>query len=103
MINIITCTQCHKSGLFDLEVSFTYDVQNCDSCQHIYTQKWKYWFCNLACLASWWGGNDIDVCGFPCRACLDQGGEPSGFAFGFESNGACDVCHGLKRVLRLGE
>ena len=90
MMYIIHCEQCEKECLFEINLTFTYWQDTCDSCRHSQYHEWKYWFCNLDCLAKWTKENEE---GFPCQNCRH-----TGFNFGFEQNGTCQICKGTKRV-----
>lgn len=97
MINRIQCSNCNKSGTLPLKITYTYKLNSCNECHRNEEAKWKYWFCDLECQSRWWSENRIEIEGFPCRSCL-RGGVSTGFSFGFESNGACEVCNGTGRV-----
>lgn len=98
MMQVITCTQCHKSGALPVRLAFTYDVSSCGVCYQRNDREWKYYFCDAPCLADWWNQNHVDEQGFPCLNCIGKDGQPSGFKHGFEVNGECDTCKGILRV-----
>lgn len=93
MFSVIMCTNCNKSGNFELKLTFTYKMTKCKCCRNFEESKWRYWFCNIDCLDQWYKDTQIKELGYPCEDCRN-----TGFAFGFESNGVCKICRGTKRV-----
>lgn len=97
MLIVITCTQCHKAGIFDVELHFKPNQNRCRSCGHDAARPWIYRFCILACYAKWMQDNNVLENGFPCLDCSIFGLGPStGYTGGIESNGACHTCGGAK-------
>jgi hypothetical protein len=97
MLTIVTCTNCHKSGTFDVEMKFRPKQKYCKSCGHDEATYWHFHFCTIACLLVWMGENNINGDGFPCQDCIDYAtGKPSGFMGGFKQNGKCYSCNGTK-------
>lgn len=97
MMHVITCENCGSHSI-NIEFSFDYSDIQCKECHHSRYEKWKYWFCGLKCFFTWAQKNEVEEKGLPCRSCLGNNGEPTGWAHGFESNGVCDICDGSKRV-----
>jgi hypothetical protein len=95
---IVHCDGCNKSGMFDISFKFILESHLCEKCRHHTAEEWDYNFCNIACLMDWLRKNKIEEEGFPCRACHNMEGKPTGFAWGFEANGVCKTCNGDKRV-----
>lgn len=93
MLMIVRCTHCSEEGQFDVHLTFMYHVENCDK-GHLHTSEWTFNFCDLDCMSEWLEANYIKTKGIPCQSCHE-----TGWAFGFEQNGLCDVCKGIKRVL----
>jgi len=98
MLTIIHCDACKKSGMFDFELKFHLESHLCEKCHHHTMDAWTYYFCNIACMMDWLQKNEIADKGIPCRDCRDLSGNPTGFRWGFESNGTCDTCKGSMRV-----
>lgn len=93
MMMIIPCTQCHCEGQFDLHLTFTYRWSTCNL-SHGHSNEWTFYFCNIKCMTDWLELLDIKNKGIPCQSCHN-----TGWLFGFEQNGVCDVCDGTLRVL----
>lgn len=98
MLTIIHCDQCRKSGMFDIEFKFNLESHLCEKCHHHEMEYWTFHFCNTNCLMTWLRENEIEEKGLHCRDCKDLKGKPTGFRWGFESNGICTTCNGTKRV-----
>jgi hypothetical protein len=90
---VIACSECFKSGMFDLNLKFTHRLRNCSKCHHVGDDAWTYWFCNTECMFKWLKENKVEEEGFPCQDC-----QLTGFAYGFKQNGTCQVCQGTKRI-----
>jgi hypothetical protein len=100
MISLCRCTQCKKSGHFDVTLKFDHEIQHCNECHNIKTLFYTYLFCNVDCLFSWLNDKQIEKLGFPCQSCANHKNdfEPTGFLAGHESNGICTTCNGSKRI-----
>ena len=98
MIEVLKCTNCEKSERLPVILTVMYEVNECDKCHYHRESAWKYYFCNLTCQMDWLVSLNIRVGGVPCRMCVDTKDVPTGFAFGYESNGVCKTCNGNKRV-----
>lgn len=99
MLKIIHCDQCDKKGRFDIHFQFEYKTDTCGKCHHTETNKWQYFFCDVACMFTWLKQNEIEEKGFPCQNCFSfETQEATGYLAGFESNGLCPTCQGSKRV-----
>jgi hypothetical protein len=103
MFTRLYCTQCNKPGSLELMVKFLYQVKTCQHCHHLEPGDWSYNFCNLECMFKWFKEQQVEELGFPCLACVSCWGpidksQPTGFAFGSETHGICQVCNGNKRV-----
>src|SRR5688572_19311258 len=97
MFSPVYCTYCNKTGVFDLEMVYTYKVYGCDHCHRDTRLTWKYWFCDLKCQTAWWQSLEIAERGLPCQGCM-VAGFPTGFESGFETNRTCRTCNGALRV-----
>jgi len=98
-MQIIGCTNCKKTGAFKIQLIVVYDENQCECCNNFTQGKWTYYFCDTECEKQWSVSNEINTKGFKCLNCLDITGKPTGFAFGYESNGVCETCNGTKRVI----
>jgi hypothetical protein len=110
MITIIRCERCNGSGSLDCTLKFLAKINFCNECHQSKSAEWSYVFCTLTCMFEWFRENQIEELGFPCSACLGQPIQPpavrrhylppvpTGFKFGSEAHGPCDVCQGTKRV-----
>lgn len=94
--DLIKCTECDKSGIFDIQLSFEYQQKVCDKCHHVDNYFWQYYFCKTDCMFNWLRKNNIETEGFPCQSCRE-----TGYAFGFQQNGICKTCNGTKKVKKL--
>lgn len=93
MLKIISCNQCRKQENLTISFKFEYCLKSCKSCYHSKDFHWNYYFCNLECFLKWFRENQIEEQGFPCQQCRS-----TGFAYGFEENGICEICCGTKRI-----
>jgi hypothetical protein len=102
MLTIITCTQCHHSGGFEIEYVFHAREPSCRECMQDRYPGWKMYFCNLKCFAAWWDTNKVEKRGVPCQECRNpmEGPGPTGHQFGIKENGSCAFCKGDKAVKR---
>ena len=114
MIQTIQCSYCGLDGTFAIRLSFEESRYHCNSCHNSKKDTWDDWFCDLNCLFNWLKVNKIEEEGYPCRDCLETGEydpkkindpanhlgcyHPTGWAFGFQSNGVCQTCNGTMRV-----
>jgi hypothetical protein len=65
----------------------------CDSCGNLDSEKWSWHFCSLKCLYEWQKTNDGML---PCAAC-----HQTGWDFGFQENGVCTTCGGVKYITEV--
>lgn len=93
MLQIIQCTCCGKEGWLKAEFKYAYKADSCKECHKIATSEWSFHFCDQDCFFKWIKNREIEEKGIPCQDCRE-----TGWAFGFESNGACDTCNGKKRL-----
>ena len=107
MIQTVECANCKtysfpaNSPTHQINLEFTSAMKSCECCNHNSVNKWQYSFCDLKCFSQWLNENDVLEKGFPCRACLscmNDDEEPTGWAYGIESNGTCKICDGTKRI-----
>ncbi len=100
MITVVTCTHCHESGLFDVELKFHPNGQKpCNSCGHFEQDEWPFYFCTLNCFSKWLNENKILANGVPCHDCWSyEKSAPTGYFSGFKQNGICKTCKGSKVV-----
>lgn len=101
MLTILKCSYCQGEANLDLHLTFTYQKPFCNHCNDFKIKQWHYYFCSIACLLNFLNvakSQGINNFSLPCRSCLNGAGEPTGFNFGFEQNGICNICHGNKKV-----
>lgn len=93
MMSLIECNDCGKTGTFKIEIKVTPEQHSCEKCHKISVTSWTLFFCDMTCFSNWMNKNDIFKNGFPCIRC-----SATGFSYGFETNGKCELCNGNKYV-----
>lgn len=93
MLELVRCANCSRSGTFKINLVVTYESKNCECCHRLERKTWDYHFCNLSCQMEWIEQKEIVTKGLECQNCRS-----TGFAFGYESNGICQTCDGIRRV-----
>ena len=83
----------NESGPLPVVLRFDYSMRSCTACNAHNHQHLLLSFCSIKCLQQYLEKNEIEEKGFLCKSC-----KSTGFAFGYETNGPCEVCKGQKRI-----
>lgn len=94
MMTVIGCSQCKKQSNLSIEFKFTARIDCCKECHNTRESQCSFFFCDLKCFLEWFRGIEEDGLQIPCWEC-----HGTGYMAGFEQNGTCRLCKGLKVVM----